>query len=434
MMKPIGIALLAGALLALTATSGLAQRVVSARSGTVNLTEGAVELDGRKLESSITRYPEVKEGGVLRTDDGRAEVLLTPGVTLRVGDHSSFKMLTNRLIDTRLELLGGSAVVEAAEVGKDTSVTLVVHGAAVSLPKAGIYRFDFDPAQLKVFKGEAAVQTGAETTLVGSGRVCALGGATVAVSRFHADDTDALDHWSRRRGELMSMANTAGVNSLASSGGWYGAGSSLGLLSGCSGFGNSMMFGFGYGGYPLPYSYSGYGRVRGLWSYNSWYDMYTYMPCGSMMVSPYGYPYAGVGTVAKQQPTQPTRRPAFPVQLPVHPVRGPGTGPAPLRVPVTLAERRPLVWAVNGFHAPTSSGGMHFAPGYHQAASVAFSGPSSTGSVGWSGTGVSSSTGISTSSAPSIGSSGGTAVHVGGAISGAMTGGGGGHSGGISHR
>jgi hypothetical protein len=424
MMKPIGTSLLAGALLALTATSGLAQRVVSARSGTVNLTEGAVQLDGRKLESSITRYPEVKEGSVLRTDDGRAEVLLTPGVTLRLGDHSSFKMLTNRLIDTRLELLGGSAVVEAGEVGKDTSVTLVVNGAAVSLPRAGVYRFDFDPAQLKVFKGEAAVQAGVATTLVGSGRVCSLGGATVAVSRFRADDTDALDHWSRRRGELMSMANTAGVNSLVSSGGWYGAGSSLGMFSGCSGFGNSMMFGLGYGGFPSLYPYGAF-QTSGLWSYNSWYDMYTYMPCGGMMVSPYGYPYAGVPVVG--QPTRPTRRPAFPVHLPVQPVRGPGTGPVPLRAPMTLAERRPLVWAVNGFRAPASSGGMRLASGYGRAASVGYGGASSRGSGGWSGTGGSSST----STASSFSSSAGTAVRGGGAVSGAMTGSGGG---GNSHR
>jgi hypothetical protein len=420
-MKPIGIALLAGALLAITATSGWAQHVVSARSGTVNFTEGAVELDGRKVESSISRYPEVKEGSVLRTEDGRAEVLLTPGVTLRLGDHSSLKMVTNRLVDTRLELLGGSAVVEAGEVGKDTSVTLAVHGAAVSLPKAGIYRFDFEPAQLKVFKGEAAVQTGMETTLVGSGRMCALGGAAVAVARFQTTDTDALDHWSRRRGELMSMANTAGANSLASSGGWYGGGVTLAGMSpylGCAGYGNSMLLGFGYGGYPLAYSYGAY-QMPGLWSYNSWYDMYTYMPCGAAMVSPYGYPYAGVATVAKQQPT---RRPGFPV----HPVRGPGTGPVPARAPLSLvAERHPLARAVNGFSAPVSSVGMRWASGYSRGASAGYGGTSSSSSGGWSGASSSSSS----SGASSTSASSGVAVRSGGAVSGAVTGGGG-----YSHR
>jgi len=45
-------------------------------------------------------------------------------------------MITNRLIDTRLELLSGKAVVEADRIDKDISVTLVVNNAAVSLPKA----------------------------------------------------------------------------------------------------------------------------------------------------------------------------------------------------------------------------------------------------------------------------------------------------------
>src|ERR1017187_2896130 len=134
MMKPIGIALLAVVLLALTATPGLAQYVVSAKAGTVNFTEGVVQLDGHTLESSLTRYPDLKEGSVLSTENGRAEVLLTPGVTLCLGDHASLKMITNRLIDTRLELLSGKALVEADRIDKHIRVPLLVNHAAVSLP------------------------------------------------------------------------------------------------------------------------------------------------------------------------------------------------------------------------------------------------------------------------------------------------------------
>jgi len=152
-MKPIGIALLAVAMVALTATPGSAQYVVSAKAGLVNLAEGQVQLDGHSLESSLTHYPDIKEGSVLTTEEGRAEVLLTPGVTLRLGDHASLKMITNRLIDTRVELLSGKAVVEADEIAKDTSVTVVVNNAAVSLPKACIYRFDSGLAPLRVYKG-----------------------------------------------------------------------------------------------------------------------------------------------------------------------------------------------------------------------------------------------------------------------------------------
>ena len=87
-------------------------------------------------------FPEVKENQQLKTEEGRAEVLLTPGVFLRLGENSSFRMITNRLIDTRLEFLSGAAIVEAEDIGKDNSVTVVYGDATVHPLKKGIYRFD----------------------------------------------------------------------------------------------------------------------------------------------------------------------------------------------------------------------------------------------------------------------------------------------------
>jgi len=371
-MKPIGIALLASALLALTATPGLAQYVVSAKSGTVNFTEGQVQLDGHTLESSITHYPDIKEGSVLSTGDGRAEVLLTPGVTLRLGDHASLKMITNRLIDTRVELLGGKAVVEADQIGKDTSVTIVVNNAAVSLPKAGIYRFNFEPAQLRVFKGEAAVLTGSETKLVGAGRTCPLGGTEVAVKKFETDDTDALDHWSERRAELMAMANVSGASSLSPYGGLYGAGYSAGMgmpFLGCSGLGYMPSFGYAGGTWGFLNPFGGY-APSGMWSYNPWYDMYTYIPCAGMAFSPYGYGFWSPGRVQSVINS---------------PTSGTGVTPRPIHRPV---QRPLLTLAVNGSHTPGFRGGTGTRSAYGSAASghggsaSYASGGSSSGSAG----------------------------------------------------
>ena len=105
--------------------------VVSAKSGTVNYVEGQVLLNDQPVESSITKYPDMKENGVLRTGAGRVEVLLTPGTILRMGENSALKMITNRLVDTRVELQSGSAVVEQVETAKDNHVTVVVQSGAV---------------------------------------------------------------------------------------------------------------------------------------------------------------------------------------------------------------------------------------------------------------------------------------------------------------
>jgi hypothetical protein len=73
-------------LLLMSAVPAVAQPVIGAKSGIVNHTEGKVFLADKVLELQPAQFPEVKEGVVMRTEEGRAEVLLTPGVVLRIGE------------------------------------------------------------------------------------------------------------------------------------------------------------------------------------------------------------------------------------------------------------------------------------------------------------------------------------------------------------
>ena len=131
----------------------LAQPVISAKSGVVSYVIGKVMVGDQEVKPSETKITEIKENAVLRTEEGRAEVLLTLGAILRIGDNSSFKMLTNRLIDTRVELLTGTHILEVAEIQKDNNLTLVVKDATVVITKRGLYRFDVDQSRIKVFEG-----------------------------------------------------------------------------------------------------------------------------------------------------------------------------------------------------------------------------------------------------------------------------------------
>src|ERR1035438_9813107 len=99
------------AILALAVVSASAQPIISAKSGVIAGVEGKVLLNNEAVQQSVTHFPEVKEGAVLRTEDGRVEVMLPPGFMLRMGENGALKMLANRLIDTRVELQAGSAVV-----------------------------------------------------------------------------------------------------------------------------------------------------------------------------------------------------------------------------------------------------------------------------------------------------------------------------------
>src|ERR1035438_4697251 len=206
-MKPVWKVSLSVAVFALGALPALAQPVISAKSGVVSYVIGKVLVGDEVVKPSETKFTEVKENAILRTEDGRAEVTLTLGAIMRTGDRSSFKMLTNRLIDTRLELLTGSHIVEVAEIQKDNNLTLIAKDATVVITKRGLYRFDVDQSRIKVFDGVLGVTINGQSTLVGAGRM--LDTATASVDKFDKEDTDALDHWARRRAELIAMANAS---------------------------------------------------------------------------------------------------------------------------------------------------------------------------------------------------------------------------------
>jgi len=275
------------AVLALAALPASAQPVVAAKSGTISLAEGKVLMDEKPLDIQPGQFPDLKEKSTLRTEEGRAEVLLPPGMFLRVGENASVRMISNRLIDTRVELLSGSGVVEIDAASKDAQVTMIAKNASVTFAK-GIYRFDSDPARLRVFEGTATVEVDGRTVAVASGKMIGLTSDTASVEHFDVKDTDALDHWSRRRGEEVAMANVSAAHR-ASTSSWAG------------GY-NPCMSGYGYGSpYGAPYMPSAYAlgpgtMGGGAWTYNPWYGMITYMPCSGMLWSPYGYgfwsPYA----------------------------------------------------------------------------------------------------------------------------------------------
>jgi hypothetical protein len=255
-----------------TALPSFAQPVISAKSGLLNYAEGDVTINGQPVDLSSVHFSDVKENGVVKTVDGRAEMLLTPGAILRLGENSSVRMISNRLVDTRLELLAGSAVVEADQIAKDTNITILCKEALVALPKAGLYRFNAEPAQLKVFKGDAQVDLSGNTSTVSAGHMIPLSGGAASVSKFDVEDTDSLDRWSHRRGSYLAMANASAANSLMNSGTGYGAWSNGGYLPGYG-----FLAGWGMQG------------CASAWMWNTYYSMMTYMPCYGSLWSPYGY-------------------------------------------------------------------------------------------------------------------------------------------------
>src|SRR6202050_5720563 len=126
---------------ALTPLAGfpaLAQSVISAHSGVIHFADGSVFLDDQRVEQKAGKFDQMKNGSELRAQDGRAEVLLTPGTFLRVGANSAIRMISNDLDNTRVELLNGSAVLDqGSDTLANTSVTVLYNLDQVHIKKAG---------------------------------------------------------------------------------------------------------------------------------------------------------------------------------------------------------------------------------------------------------------------------------------------------------
>jgi hypothetical protein len=196
-------ALLVPVLLTGLASALPAQSVISARSGLVNFLEGVVFLDGQPLMRKSGAFPRMREGSILMTEDGRAEALLTPDTYIRIGEHSSIRMISSDISDTRVELLGGSAIVDSAKAAAGDLVRVAFRDATLHFLKPGHYRMDADPPQLRIYDGEAEVTRGGKTSRVEASQMLPLDGASVA-RRFTRGSDGLLDLWSEERGELIA--------------------------------------------------------------------------------------------------------------------------------------------------------------------------------------------------------------------------------------
>lgn len=185
------------------------QSVISARSGLLNYFEGVVFLDGQPLERKAASFPRLREGSTLSTESGRAEVLLTPDTYLRIGADSSVRMITSDMDNTQVELLSGSAILDSAQAPEGAFVKVIYKDEAIHFMKPGNYRMDAEPAQLRVFSGEAQVTSNdparknqGPMTLEAS-QLMPLDGAPV-VKRFTEGTDGLLDIWSSERGSLIA--------------------------------------------------------------------------------------------------------------------------------------------------------------------------------------------------------------------------------------
>lgn len=246
-----------------TAALGAADTGNMPPPGTLNYVEGQVSVQGQVQSPKSVGSTYLESNQELDTGDGNAEMLLTPGVFLRIGHDGAVRMLSPGLADTQVQLMSGSAILEVDELFKENDVSVVVDGTTTRIEKPGLYEFTANqPASVEVLDGKAVTFEGNQRVglKIKRGHEALLAEGQPLVRRKFAKDQveeDPLYRWSKLRSEYATESNVQTANSLLADGGWWGPG----------------------------------------WYWDPFWFEFAFLPGDGMMWGPFGFPFFSPGCV-----------------------------------------------------------------------------------------------------------------------------------------
>jgi len=226
--------------------------------GTLNYVEGQASIGDQTLNSKSIGSVQLEPNQTLTTESGKAEVLLTPGVFLRVGSNSAVKMISPSLTNTDVALEKGNAIVEVDQIHPENDIQLSADNATTTLLKTGLYAFNAGQSELRVFDGKASVAENDQHTTVKGGHELSLDASgKLRTQKFDkkAYEESDLYRWSSLRSAYLAEANVNAAQIYVDEGwgpwgpGWWGAG----------------------------------------WYWDPWFSAYTFIPGDGIFYSPFGW-------------------------------------------------------------------------------------------------------------------------------------------------
>jgi hypothetical protein len=228
---------------------------VTALPGTINWVEGQVTVDGAAIPAGGPEVARVNLREALETAQGKAEILLTPGVFLRVDERSAIKM-SGTLQALRVELLRGDALLEVAQIDRRHSLDVLDHGADARAEKDGIYVFSM--GGIYVRSGKLRVADDRRIVTFGKGEELLLDVESGRKPRkADARESDAIYAWSASRAKYVAVASEWSAELVLAS---------LLTLDRTS-------------------------AHEAAWYWNPWFDSWAFAPAKNYQRSPFGYGY-----------------------------------------------------------------------------------------------------------------------------------------------
>lgn len=172
--------------------------------------QGTVLLDGNPIDKANVNKAELSPGEVLSTRSGRAEVMLDPGIYLRLDDHTRVKMLSMAFTPTQLAVEHGEIGVEVDEIHNQNVLQVIDNGVTTQLIKKGYYEFNANSPMVKVFSGQAEVHSGQNSwKRVSARKEMVLTDVAGARPRGFTPDPaeEPMMAWSKLRSQYLAEAN-----------------------------------------------------------------------------------------------------------------------------------------------------------------------------------------------------------------------------------
>lgn len=234
------------------------------RPGTLNYVEGQVSSNGQDLNPQAVGNFTLQPGQVIDTGNGFAEVLLTPGSFLRIGNNTEIRLDSASLAGTRINLVHGSAMIEVDQFIEGTQLQVTTGTSTSDIIKKGLYSFDTNQQAVRVLDGKLKVISNDKTREIGRDDEVLISTPNLKKTSFNPSQVkvEPLYVWSEARSRDEAGQNQMAYNNAAGfvpvGAGWFWS-----PYAGYYGFWPSAYlyspFGFGFYGGFYPGFYGGYG-------------------------------------------------------------------------------------------------------------------------------------------------------------------------------
>jgi len=246
---------------------------------------GEVSINGVPVNPIDTASVTIEVGRRIRTGQGMAEILLSPGSFLRLGKASELTLETVGTREIRARLQRGEALVEALDSG--AGLTIEQSGVTAIVRNPGLYEFNQKRSIVAVYAGRARLNKDDQEFVATAG--IGVGTSHFRVFRTSPDPGNTLLSWSRSRSERLSWASRLSAQENS------GGARSLG--------------------------------PRWLW--DPWSASYTFLSASGFVIGPFGWPYFSSGYAPDSIPVHRGDSWLYgPPVLSSHGLPG-GSGPAP---------------------------------------------------------------------------------------------------------